>query len=88
MPKDIIGCTGKCIDYRGPKGLFGEGSVQLVLNPDNGKFYLDKDRFNPHEFPVGTVGHLFLEVLMQPVGPGRPGMLDRASNVRDSYKRW
>jgi len=41
---------------------WGIGSMQVVER-SNGTVYADVDRFNPYDFPIGTVLHNGIEVI-------------------------
>ncbi len=88
-----LGCSNKgseCIDYRSETDSMSiSGSMQIVINKTNGGTfgYFDVDRFNPYQDVRGALGHLFIEVLGKEGYQPRPEILNRASNIRDSYNR-
>jgi hypothetical protein len=44
-------------DFRGYRGAFGKGSLQLVIDGKTGECYADIDSWNPYEDVVSWVGH-------------------------------
>lgn len=44
-------------DFRGIRGQFGEGSLQIVLDTKTWNFYADVDKWNPYVDVIGFVGH-------------------------------
>lgn len=50
-------------EYRSHRGVYGEGSLQVVYSPVTGAFEADVDVFNPYEDVVGAFGHLLGEVV-------------------------
>lgn len=44
-------------DFRGFRGQFGKGSLQIVLDTRSWQFYADVDKWNPYADVVGFVGH-------------------------------
>lgn len=45
------------VDFRGHRGTFGKGSLQIVMDRKTGAFYCDVDSFSPYEDVVGFIGH-------------------------------
>ena len=55
------------VDFRGYRGTFGKGALQIVVDRQTGAFYSDVDAFNPYADVVGFLGHAFGEVVPQTV---------------------
>ncbi|MEQ1921704.1 MAG: hypothetical protein ABL952_04265 [Pyrinomonadaceae bacterium] len=92
MHKDDLGGCGKgsdCRDFITPKGTMGiKGSMQVAFDEANGLGYVDIDRFNPYQFPGGTFGHLFFDVLGGGPGITQTGTdLRRLGTLRDRHRR-
>jgi len=45
------------VDFRSFRGVLGEGSLQLVIDKETGRFYADVDRWNPYADVVNFIGH-------------------------------
>ena len=83
------GCSddAPCTDNRTLKGSYGlDGSIQVVYNGKRGG-YLDLDRNNPYEFPTGTIGHIFGEIIFKNKGPVavRPPGVSRAVELAGGW---
>jgi hypothetical protein len=52
------------IEFRSLKGAFGDGSLQIVINLKDGRFYADVDNFNPYESWGEFMKHNVLEVYL------------------------
>lgn len=50
-------------EFRAHPGEVGDGSLQIVINTETGRFYADIDRFSPYTDVVNSAGHAFAEVL-------------------------
>src|SRR5438067_155664 len=84
--RKVLGCQDKCTDYRSEKGTLGVlGSVQVVFNADTGFGYIDVDKYNAHDVPVGTFNHIVFEILLKGGIADRPEIINQAVRARTSY---
>lgn len=44
-------------DFRSFRGVLGEGSLQIVIDKETGRFYADVDKWNPYADVVNFLGH-------------------------------
>ena len=44
-------------DFRSFRGALGEGSLQIVIDKETGRFYADVDKWNPYADVVNFIGH-------------------------------
>lgn len=58
-------------DYRSDRGVFGIGSLQIVVSRATGTVFLDMDRFSPYEDVTSFFGHSW-EVIRNRLGIGTP----------------
>lgn len=54
------------VEFRSHTGSLGKGSLQIVINTETDRYYMDLDRFSPYSDLVGVFGHLFGEVVPWP----------------------
>lgn len=45
------------VDFRAFRNALGEGSLQIVIDKETGRFYADVDKWNPYADVVNFVGH-------------------------------
>jgi len=45
------------LDYRTDRGVFGAGSMQVVVSRASGRVFIDMDAFSPYEDMTSFVGH-------------------------------
>lgn len=50
-------------EFRAHPGEIGDGSLQIVIDQQTGRFYADVDLFSPYTDVVNIVGHSFGEVV-------------------------
>ncbi len=86
--RNVAGCNEKgavCVDYRLTIPHFG--AVQIVYNSKSGQGYIDRDKYNPYDFPGETFGHLFSEIIFKnsSTNNARPELLDRAWRARGYF---